>query len=375
MNPKNKLTAALTKIRMKNPFLGTLGLFVEHRLDESIPTACTDDRTVWYNPRFVDDCSFNEIAGVVLHELLHAALMHNSRRGEREARLWNIAADIVVNGIVLQESWAKLPCRPVVDKKLEHLRVEEVYSHLQKNGCAKELRLSDEWLDLSPASNAGETNADTQPQDKLQAHWKEGWRQAQLIHEMRRHGDLGANLKRLLKEVTVPQVDWKTRLWQYLTSTPSDFNGWDRRYIHQGLYLETLEGESLHARVCIDTSGSINSKQLDQFVTELKSILRAYPDVKADLYYADAALSGPFTLESDDCIPEPIGGGGTSFVPFFEEVNRQEHSAAEVLVYLTDGYGVFPPKASSEDVLWVVPGDGLPEEKFPFGEVIRMEAA
>ena len=106
MNPKNKLTAALTKIRMKNPFLGTLGLFVEHHLDESIPTACTDDRTVWYNPRFVDDCSFNEIAGVVLHELLHAALMHNSRRGERGARLWNIAADIVVNGIVLQESWA-----------------------------------------------------------------------------------------------------------------------------------------------------------------------------------------------------------------------------------------------------------------------------
>ena len=306
---------------------------------------------------------------------MHAALLHNSRRRDREARLWNIAADIVVNGIVLQESWAKLPCRPVTDKSLEHLRVEAVYSHLLNNGCAKELRLSDEWCDLSPANNSGETNADTQPQDKLQAHWKEGWRQAQLIHEMRRHGDLGANLKRLLNEATVPQVDWKSRLWQYLSSMPNDFNGWDRRYIHQGLYLETLEGESLHAKVCIDTSGSINGKHLDQFVTELKSILRAYPDVKADLYYADAALSGPFTLESDDSIPEPVGGGGTSFIPFFKEVNREESGTAEVLVYLTDGYGLFPNKPASKDVLWVVPEGGLDTGKFPFGEVIRMQAA
>ena len=80
MNAKSKISAALTKIRMNNPFLGTLALFVEHRLDEIIPTACTDDRSIWYNPEFVEKCSLNEIGAVVLHELLHAALMHNARR-------------------------------------------------------------------------------------------------------------------------------------------------------------------------------------------------------------------------------------------------------------------------------------------------------
>ena len=83
---------------------------------------------------------------------------------------------------------------------------------------------------------------------------------------------------------------------------------------------------------------------------------------------------GPFTLDSDDSIPEPVGGGGTSFVPFFEKVGKKPGST-DVIVYLTDGYGVFPRKAPQENVLWVVPGAGLHDEKFPFGEVIRMEAA
>ena len=122
MNAKSKISAALTKIRMKNPFLGTLALFVEHRLDETIPTACTDDRSIWYNPEFVEKCSLNEIGAVVLHELLHAALMHNARRGQRDPLLWNIAADIVVNGIVRQESWAKLPFSPIINEKLEDLK-------------------------------------------------------------------------------------------------------------------------------------------------------------------------------------------------------------------------------------------------------------
>jgi predicted metal-dependent peptidase len=375
MNPQNRLSAALTKIRMKNPFLGTLGLFVEHRLDESIPTACTDDRTVWYNPKFVDACSLNEIGGVVLHELLHAALLHNSRRGEREARLWNIAADIVVNGIVLQEDWVKLPLNPVVDKRLEHLRVEEVYSYLQENGCSKELRLPDEWLDLSPGNNPGESNADdTQPQDKLKAHWKQAWRQAQLVNEMRGNGNLGANLRRLLNEVTTPQVDWKTRLWQYLSSTPNDFNGWDRRFIHRGLYLESLEGETLRASLCVDTSGSVDSALLGQFLAELRSILRAYPAVELDLYYADATLDGPHSLRANDELPAPTGGGGTSFVPFFQELEQSRGGDRNnVAIYLTDGFGQFPLQIPAVDTLWVAPTQGLPSERFPFGEVTRID--
>ncbi|MDC0309295.1 VWA-like domain-containing protein [bacterium] len=375
MNAKRKISAALTKIRMKNPFLGTLALFVEHRLDETIPTACTDDKNIWYNPKFVEDCSLNEIGAVVLHELLHAALMHNARRGERDPMLWNIAADIVVNGIVRQEAWARLPFNPIIDEKLEELRVEEVYETLLKKGRRK-IELPDQWNDLTTAS-VGDSGGliDKTQDDQLKGHWKQAWQQAQLVHEMKAIGTMGSNLKRLLNEITLPQVDWRTRLWQYLTSTPNDFIGWDRRFIHDGLYLESLEGEDLQVKICIDTSGSIHTELLSQFVTELEAILRSYPSVKAELYYADTEIFGPYDLESKQSIPTPKGGGGTSFIPFFKAVDEADGMSSRVSIYLTDGYGDFPKIVPKVDTLWVVPSNGLRNDQFPFGEVARIEAA
>ena len=374
MNRERKLTIALTKIRKVNPFLGTLCLHVEHRIDERIPTAGTDGRTIWYNPDFIDECRLDEIGGVVLHELLHAALLHNPRRGTRDPELWNIAADIVVNGIVLQESWVKLPFDPVIDRKHEHLRVEEIYSLLTRN-MKKENFLPRAWMDLSlPEGLKNRGASDALGSGGLESHWKQAWRQAQVVHQMS-GSPMGSNLKRLLREVTVPQVDWRTMLWQYMVRTPNDFGGWDRRYVHRGMYLETLQGESLGVFVCIDTSGSINGELLDQFLTEIKAILNAYPHVEADLYYADAALYGPYEVKSEAAIPSPKGGGGTSFEPFFDELKRRHDGGQRVAIYLTDGYGVYPKQAPVEDTLWVVPDGGLESRKFPFGEVARIQAA
>ena len=91
--------------------------------------------------------------------------------------------------------------------------------------------------------------------------------------------------------------------------------------------------------------------------------------------YADAELFGPYTLESDQSIPTPKGGGGTSFIPFFEKVEKRDSLDSRVTVYLTDGYGDFPKSIPQVDTLWVVPSNGLKTERFPFGEVARIEAA
>jgi predicted metal-dependent peptidase len=364
---------ALMLVRRKNPFLGTLALQIDHRIDEGVPTACTNGRRIWYNPGLVDQCSPAELGGLVLHELLHAALLHNSRRGSRDPYLWNIAADIVVNGIVRQENWAKLPLYPVIDAKIEHLRVEEIYILLAR--CMeKEKHLPDEWRDLSVPEGLDEGATENMDGAGIESHWKQAWRQAQVVHQMSGL-PIGSNLKRLLDEVTVPQVDWRTRLWQYLVRTPNDFGGWDRRFIHRGMYLETLEGESLSVMICIDTSGSIYASLLEQFVAELKSILDSYPHVKANLYYADDKLYGPYETGRDHGIPEPKGWGGTSFVPFFDEVKKRNNRDNSVLIYLTDGYGVYPKHKPLEDTLWVVPAGGLASREFPFGEVTRIQAA
>ena len=66
-----------------------------------------------------------------MHELLHAALQHGLRRREREPKLWNIAADIVVNGMVRKDTSYFLPEGGVEVPALAHLSVEEVYEQLQ----------------------------------------------------------------------------------------------------------------------------------------------------------------------------------------------------------------------------------------------------
>ncbi|MDJ0712864.1 MAG: hypothetical protein QNJ54_01430 [Prochloraceae cyanobacterium] len=46
--------------------------------------------------------------------------------------------------------------------------------------------------------------------------------------------------------------------------------------------------------------------------------------------------------------------------------------SAGVCVYLTDGYGDFPPEPPELPVLWVVTLGGLDLSEFPFGEAVRL---
>ena len=123
----------------------------------------------------------------------------------------------------------------------------------------------------------------------------------------------------------------------------------------------------------VDTSGSVDSAHLHAFAAEVQAILRAYPHLRCDLYYADAALHGPYRLTPNTPLPPPIGGGGTDFRPFFERIERtRDPWGATVAVYLTDGYGSFPAAAPSCPTLWVVKPGGKDVTAFPFGEAVRL---
>jgi predicted metal-dependent peptidase len=208
----------------------------------------------------------------------------------------------------------------------------------------------------------------------MEAHWKKAWQEAAVIVETHGHGTLSADMRRHLEGITDPLLDWRSLLWRHLVRTPVDFTGFDRRFIGSGLYLEALEGETVAARIALDTSGSVGSAELAQFLAEVREILRLYPQIDAQLFYADAALYGPFDA-CDESLSSPIGGGGTSFVPFFDRM-QEEVDAAQmvVLIYLTDGYGTFPRQPPEHPVLWVVTPGGLPSNKFPFGSVARLIA-
>jgi predicted metal-dependent peptidase len=292
------------------------------------------------------------------------------RRQAREHQLWNIAADIVVNGMVAQQEGMTLPKGSIRDTKLEHLSVEEIYEILQKQSCSYCLTL----LDLLESPDDGEDCLGSNRKAALETHWRNAMQQAITIAQSSQsQGSIPAGFGRELSYLTQPQIDWRTYLWRYLVRTPTDFTGFDRRFIGQKLYLEALEGESVKVYIAVDTSGSVGDRELGLFLGEVQGILQSYPHLVGELYYADANAYGPYELNSDSPIPKPIGGGGTSFIPFFEQVkNRHQFDQAGVCVYLTDGFGRFPSDIPELPVLWVVTPGGLDLKKFPFGEAVRL---
>jgi predicted metal-dependent peptidase len=362
---------SLLRLRSKSPFFATLALFAPFRAEPNHPTAATDGREVIYNPAFIAGLPPVQVDGVMMHEVLHAALLHVPRRGTRDAKLWNIAADYVVNG-VLAASGFELPEGVLRDANLEHFSVEEVYALLEKSGDAPELRdpdllESDGGDGEREGGGAGQTpGGGLRDAKALERYWREAMEQATSAARGLGQGKLPAGLERAAGEITAERLDWKTILWRFLTRTPTDFAGYDRRFVYARQYIETLESESVKVYVCVDTSGSVEDEQVQGLLSEVRAIARAYPHATAQLYYADAAVYGPYDLEAPG---NPQGGGGTDFRPFFKAIASEDLENA-VAVYLTDGYGDFPSDPPDLPVLWVVTPGGL--ERFPFGETVRL---
>lgn len=382
------ISATRLRLRMHAPFFAALAMFAEVHFTAAVEMAATDGRTLWFHPNRYGDLPAEQRDAVFLHELLHAALLHPLRRGLREAETFNIAADIVVNGMVAAEPSLRLSTGAIREPKLEHLSVEEIYELLQKRKPSQrpQLPLMDllaSGPDGAASSNAAgkeRTNSSSIPEaaglrerQELEAHWKQAIMQARVLSRSQGNGELPAGIQRQLDEIADPQLDWRSQLWRYLVHTPNDYSGFDRRFIHQGLYLDHLEGESVEVYCCIDTSGSVGEEELSLFLGEVQGILSAYPMLHCWLFYADASCYGPYELQEGCDIPAPEGGGGTDFRPFFKKVAKHwSREKQAVCVYLTDGYGDFPKQEPELPTLWVVVPGGLESEEFPWGEVVRL---
>ena len=361
-------------------------MFVRFIPSLNITAAATDGKDVFFNPNFLNSLPSAQQDGLLLHEILHAALLHPLRLRERDPQRWNIAADIVVNGMILCQTEFELPQGGLRDQKLEHLSVEEVYELLPQN-AADHFQLSNPDLltpdvgDLIRSTTDESVSAKVQQPGRsdvkyaqdLTAHWQQAFQQATAVANSSKSGGGSVGIDREWESLVNPQLDWQSILWQYLAQNPTDFQGFDRRFVGRGLYLEALQGESVRVYIAIDTSGSIKATALGLFLAEVRSILGAYPHLICDLYYVDSAVYGPHALTSYSTLPIPRGGGGSSFTAFFDRVAENCNEQVQpVCIYLTDGYGEFPTTEPSLPTLWVVTPGGLDLALFPFGETVRL---
>lgn len=420
----NKIIAScIMRLNMASPFFRVLLSFMPVRYDvsaEEVSTLATDGETVFINAEFfVGLPNHKQQMFAILHETMHCALLHPQRRGTREADVWNEAGDAHINHLLLTTLPKYVEMIPGVVNRpdIGMLSTNEIYEILMRERQKQPQQQQPQQgqgqgpppppqgpqapgqPQPPPPSKGGKGGGGGQGHDHDHDHDQKGgiggrkgcyhkplteqgaleraaekWTRAveNAATVARQAGNMPAALERALNQ-RKGLIPWTDVLIEYLTQAPSDYTGIDRRFVYEGIYIESLEGKNLKAKLCIDTSGSITADEIGLFYGELRSILELYPHVDAEVFFCDTKLYGPFPIEQMGSV-KPKGGGGTAFEPFFDALTASSEQV-DVAIYFTDGVGSFPTTQPEFPVLWVALAGGAPDSAFPFGRVVRYERA
>ena len=362
---QTKLAKAKTALVLEHPFIGTIALNMPFEFDENIPTASTNGKRIKFNPEFVNDLTDEEVKFLVAHECLHPMLEHNYRRGERQPKRWNMAADYVINKLLVDDNIGRMPKVGLHDPNIYQAgggTSEGIYNILPEQNEDGDM---DGMLD-----NCEDGDGSPAEQAQQQAEWKV--KVAQAAQAAKMMGKMSAGLQRLVDEVLAPKVDWRDVLHRFLVKAKTDqrsFARFNRRFLPQGIYLPSSSGETMGELVfAVDCSGSISQDTINQFAAEIANVKDDLSPARIHVFYFDSQVSHVESYGTDDPLDiKPHGGGGTDFAPVFDKINELDIEPVAI-VFLTDlccsSFGDEP----SCPVLWVTTDAGTA----PFGETVLM---
>jgi len=353
---------AMSQLVLNAPFFSVLLLQQELVYTIDIPTFATTGTTIFINPIYAKSISTDEIKGVLVHELMHTVFMHLTRRGERDHKRFNAAADYAINPIIKSEGF-KLPDSHLDEDRFHKLTADAIYKILDKENKDD---FPEELLDIidDPSLSPSERTAQEQ-QAKLN-----------VTKAMTAAGaDVPGAIRKLITDVLETKVNWQEKLRQFIqVSLGNDESTWrrpNRNYLYQGIYLPSLEGKSMPS-VCImvDTSGSIygNKNLFTEFKSEITKIVEDLVPEQVDIFYVDTSVKKHDTFEEGDEITfELAGGGGTDFTSAWPEM---EKTNASCIIAFTDCWASFP-ETSDIETMWIVYQNKEPS--VPFGSITIIE--
>lgn len=128
---EEKIVQARVSLINSHPFWGALSLRLHVQPTEAVPTMGVDGKNLFYNPAWADALPFEQLKGVMAHEVMHCALAHHTRFNGRDPQTWNEACDHAINPI-LREAGFELPPDGLSVKTTEFAgqAAEEIYSTL-----------------------------------------------------------------------------------------------------------------------------------------------------------------------------------------------------------------------------------------------------
>lgn len=362
---REKLITARIALLISAPFFGNLATRLKLiNADDWLPTAATDGRNFYYNTEFVNNLSAGELQFLFGHEVLHNVYDHIGRNGDfRDRMLFNCAADYCVNADLIDQRIGTQinPC--LYDKKYTGWSAEEVYDDLYENAEKIDIsslmdKLLDEHMeDDSNGSGDGEDDKDGNGESgkgkrKLKLTEQE---KAELRDEIRQAvlqaaqssgaGNIPLGVKRLIKDLTKPVVNWRELLQQQIQSTIKDDFSWmkpNRRSWHMDAIMPgMMPGTQIDVCIAIDTSGSIGEADIKAFLGEIRGIMESYDEYKIQVWSFDTEIYNHQTFSSENLenieTYQPMGGGGTDFMENWQYMKAQ-HIEPKKFIMFTDGY-------------------------------------
>ncbi|MFX1536580.1 MAG: VWA-like domain-containing protein [Promethearchaeota archaeon] len=372
MSLEDEFTRARVQLLLDHPFYGFIATHIKIEEKKEIKKVTTDGQTLFYNPIYIKELDFEELKTVIAQVILHIALDHIERRGDRDPQRWDVATDFAVNPILLQSGF-KLPEGSLIEENFENLEAEAIYDLLTDDLLSRGRPLSEisRETGIIPTTLADlidEEESITQPLRDYDLKRVI----IQALQVAKKQGNVPAGLERRLGSILNPDLPWEQLLTQYIYSSFKDDWRWipNRRFIPMGITLPSTYSESLRLVVAIDTSGSISDVQLDWFLAEIKGIITTLREYEILIFGCDAAIQDIYRFETGDTL-EGIkftlrGRGGTDFRPVFDYI-EEEQFIPDCLIYFTDAYGTFPEMEPAFPVIWVVSS----KKRVPWGTRIQ----
>ena len=405
---KDKEERRLSKVKiaiMRNPkFALWSGLMTvgKTRIDDHVPTACTNGRDEIYGREFVKSLDDRELAFVVLHETLHKAYRHLftwRKLFEEDKQLANMACDYVINLQLLdmdkERAVIAMPMKAgkaigLVDEKYRGMNTKQIFDLLKQDKENGEGMFGEgQPLEGDGDGSGGFDDHDwegakelTEEQKKaIEKEIDQALRQG-LINHNKMVGKGAGGLGREIGELLEPKVDWRELLREFVKATCSakDASSWrrvNRRYLSGDTYMPSMIGERVgHLVIGIDTSGSIGGQELNDFLTEVKGIASEVHPEKVDLMYWDTSVAGHEEYghhEVDNIVSstKPRGGGGTDptcMITYMKEKNIKP----EAIIMLTDGCIGEWGNEWNAPILWTICGQYGRGTYAPVGKTIHI---
>ncbi len=414
------LCGVLLSLRVeKTPGLGTLGV--------------TRDGRLLVDPGFIERFRGGleaELTRILVHEALHVLLLHPQRCEKlRDRNLCNMAADAIVEAtidaiIARDASLARtigfadsrgaivapryggeyhrglMALRGLLSKcgvdwdELLSTTLEEVYRRLEE--CSERIEASLKLVDVHPwggsavargGGGGGGGGGDRLGEAaRLAARMvEEGGEGFGAGFSSKLPGVLRGEWERVVELLGARvKLDWRQVLQRILDRyVPTDYT-WlrpSRRSQALGVYLPGPLRRAWSLGVILDTSGSILEDEYREFLEALRLLLQDRPVQEVILAEADVELQ---RVERFEDPPPPTvlrwaskrrGYGGTFFhIPIQQLLEKHPH--LDLLIYFTDGYGVYPREPPRVPIVWVLSRRGArPGTRFwpPFGHIVKIQ--